>query len=426
MNSQTIISPPIAPSRQRYITLAAGIAVQLCLGTAYVWSVFQTGVANTIFGGDNAAASLTFSLLLAVLSLVSGVGGKLTTIFSTRAVIMSGGVILGIGFGLASLATAEYPWVLWLTYGVLGGVGMGFIYSPTIACVQKWFPDKKGLVTGFIVSALGFGGVVFTPVIEYFIGIFGGQGVGESSTFLVLGGIFLVVCTTGGFFMKNPPSAPVAQPLPGADSGNVPAGLPRLGQEMSPTQMFRHPAYYLITIIFVLACMGGLMMIGFAKPIAVAKGLTETATIGVLLISVFNSAGRLVWGMLSDKFGRINIIMVILIGNGVLSLLVSKADGNWIFLIIGLIGFFYGGLLSNFPSLTADLFGPKHMAANYGFVLLGFGAGAVIASQIAGYYKNVAATDITLMYPAFTIAAVCAAVGLVLLLLLKKITKTQK
>jgi OFA family oxalate/formate antiporter-like MFS transporter len=426
MNSQTLPTAPNAPSRQRYITLAAGIAVQLCLGTAYVWSVFQTGVANTIFGGDNAAASLTFSLLLAVLSLVSGIGGKLTTIFSTRAVIMSGGVILGVGFALASLATAENPWVLWLTYGVLGGIGMGFIYSPTIACVQKWFPDKKGLVTGFIVSALGFGGVVFTPVIEYFIVLFGGQGVGESSTFLVLGCIFLVVCTTGGFFMKNPPLAAHAESGSAASADGSKAVAPRLGQEMSPTQMFRQPAYYLITIIFVLACMGGLMMIGFAKPIAVAKGLTETATIGVLLISVFNSAGRLVWGMLSDKFGRINIIMIILIGNGVLSLLVSKADGNWIFLIIGLIGFFYGGLLSNFPSLTADLFGPKHMAANYGFVLLGFGAGAVIASQIAGYYKNLAATDITLMYPAFTIAAVCAAVGLVLLLILKKIARVQK
>jgi len=421
MNSQALT----IKSRQRYITLAAAIAVQLCMGTAYVWSVFQTGVANTIFGGDNAAAGLSFSLLLAVLSLTSGIGGKLATTFSTRTVIMVGGVILGAGFALASLATAEYPWLLWLTYGVLGGTGMGFIYSPTIACVQKWFPEKKGLVTGFIVSALGFGGVVFTPVIEYFIGVFGGQGVGESGTFLVLGGIFLVVCTTGGFFMKNPPIAPEAVKVSG-NSTDTPDTAPRLGQEMSPKQMFRQPAYYLITIIFMLACMGGLMMIGFAKPIAFAKGLTETATIGVLLISVFNSAGRLIWGMLSDKFGRTNIIMIILIGNAILSLLVSKADGNWIFLIIGLIGFFYGGLLSNFPSLTADLFGPKHMAANYGFVLLGFGAGAVIASQIAGYYKNVAATDITLMYPAFTIAAVCAVIGLALLMVLKKMTRTQK
>jgi len=101
--------------------------------------------------------------------------------------------------------------------------------------------------------------------------------------------------------MKNPPIAPEAVKVSG-NSTDTPDTAPRLGQEMSPKQMFRQPAYYLITIIFMLACMGGLMMIGFAKPIAFAKGLTETATIGVLLISVFNSAGRFIWGMLPDKF----------------------------------------------------------------------------------------------------------------------------
>ena len=400
---------PPAKGSHRYVPLAAGIAIQLCLGTAYVWSVFQTGVANAIFSGDNAAASLTFSLLLAVLSLTSSLGGKLASVFSTRAVIMAGGLILATGFALASRVTSDAPWALWLTYGVLGGIGMGFIYSPTIACVQKWFPDKKGLVTGVVVSALGFGGVVFTPVIENLIKAFGGPGVGESGTFLALAGIFLVVCSVGGFFMKNPETADAANG--GAAAGNLP--------DIAPRQMFRTPSYYLITFTFMLAVMGGLMMIGFAKPIAVAKGLEATAVMGVYLISIFNSAGRLIWGMLSDRFGRTNIILILLVGSGILSLLVGKADGYLIYAIIGLIGFFYGGFLSNFPSLTADLFGPRHMAANYGFVLLGFGAGAVLASQIAGYYKNLAAADISLMYPAFTIAAVCSAAALVLMVLLK-------
>lgn len=411
--------PPAKGSR-RFAPLAAGIAIQLCLGTAYVWSVFQTGVANSIFSGDNAAASLTFSLLLAVLSLTSSLGGKLSSVFSTRAVIIAGGIILATGFALASRVTSEFPWALWLTYGVLGGIGMGFIYSPTIACVQKWFPDKKGLVTGVVVSALGFGGVVFTPVIETLIKAFGGQGTGEPGTFLALAGIFLVVCTIGGFFMKNPDADWLAAAGFDANGGNAPVLA-----DIPPRQMFRTPTYYLITLTFMLAVMGGLMMIGFAKPIAVAKGLEATATLGVLLISVFNSAGRLIWGMLSDKFGRTNVILVLLVGSGILSLLVGLAEGYLIYVIIGLIGFFYGGFLSNFPSLTADLFGPRHMAANYGFVLLGFGAGAVLASQIAGYYKNLAATDIALMYPAFTIAAICSSVALALMVVLKLSLKAK-
>ena len=388
--------------------IVASIAIQLCLGIAYIWSVFQTGIANSIFNGDNAAASLTFSLLLATLTVGSVIGGKLAAKFSTRTIVIIGGVILSAGFMLASFANASIPWLLWVGYGVMGGTGMGFTYSTTIACAQKWFPEKKGFVTGLIVAALGFGGVVFTPIIEQLILLFGGPQVGEPKTFMVLSGIFLVVCTVGGIFLKNPPEIQ-SQAVSSAPDNSI-----------SPSQVLKDPRFYIITLSLMLACMGGLMMIGFAKPIAVARGLGETATIGVLVISMCNSLGRLTWGMISDKLGRKRTIIILLLGSGILSALVSSVSGYFIYVLIGFIGFFYGGFLSNFPSLTADLFGPKHMATNYGMVLLGFGAGAVASSYIAGYYKNVAAQDISLMSPAFFIAAGCACVAILLMLLLKK------
>ncbi len=388
--------------------IVASIAIQLCLGIAYIWSVFQTGIANSIFNGDNAAASLTFSLLLATLTVGSVIGGKLAAKFSTRTIVIIGGVILSAGFMLASFANASIPWLLWVGYGVMGGTGMGFTYSTTIACAQKWFPEKKGFVTGLIVAALGFGGVVFTPIIERLIELFGGPQVGEPQTFMVLSGIFLVVCTVGGLFLKNPPEIQ-SQAVSSAPDNSL-----------SPSQVLKDPRFYIITLSLMLACMGGLMMIGFAKPIAVARGLGETATIGVLVISMCNSLGRLTWGMISDKLGRKRTIIILLLGSGILSALVSSVSGYFIYVLIGFIGFFYGGFLSNFPSLTADLFGPKHMATNYGMVLLGFGAGAVASSYIAGYYKNVAAQDISLMSPAFFIAAGCACVAILLMLLLKK------
>jgi len=163
------------------------------------------------------------------------------------------------------------------------------------------------------------------------------------------------------------------------------------------------------------------MMIGFAKPIAEAKGLAETATIGVLIISMSNSLGRLLWGMISDRLGRIYTLIILLSGTVVLSLFVNAAAGYWVFILIALIGFFYGGIIGTFPSLTADLFGPTHMAANYGLVLLGFGGGAVISSQIAGHYKNAAAENIELMFPAFIIASCCAAAGIVMMLIVRSI-----
>jgi len=404
-------------NRQGIYNVLAAVAIQLTLGIAYIWSVFQTGIANSIFGGDNAAAGLSFSLLLVTLTIGSVIGGKLAVKYSTRIVIFTGGIILSAGFFLASFVTANVAWLLWVTYGIMGGIGMGFTYSTTIACAQKWYPHKKGLITGIIVSALGFGGVIFTPIVERLITAFGGAGTGEPQTFMVLSAIFLVVCTVGCLFIKNPPEGYKMDLVVANTKGGSPA------RSLTPSEMFKTPQFYLVTGAFLLACMGGLMMIGFAKPIAVAKGLASTATIGVLAISMFNSLGRLFWGMVSDKLGRINTLIVLLSAGAVFSLLVNAANGYWIYVLIALIGFAYGGLLSNFPSLTADLFGAKHMATNYGFVLFGFGCGAVISSQIAGYYKNLAINDISLMFPAFVIASCCAAAGIVMLLILKKINK---
>ena len=405
--------------KQGLVAVFAAVAIQLTLGIAYIWSVFQTGIADSIFGSNNAAAALTFSILLAALSIGSIIGGNLAVKYSTRIVVFIGGIILSAGFFFASFITSDYARLLWVTYGLMGGIGMGFTYSTTIACAQKWYPHKKGLVTGIIVSALGFGGVIFTPIAESLITFFGGTGVGELKTFRVLSMVFLAVCSVGSIFMKNPPEGwmtdAVVSKTAAVKAGNV----------YKPKEMLKTLRFYLIIFSFMLASMGGLMMIGFAKPIAVAKGLGATAIIGVLAISMFNSLGRLIWGMVSDKLGRINTIFILLSGTAVFSLLVNAAEGYWIYALIACIGFFYGGFLSNFPSLTADLFGAKHMAANYGLVLLGFGCGAIISSQIAGYYRDIARTagDISLMFPAFVIASCCAVAGIGMMFVLKTITK---
>jgi OFA family oxalate/formate antiporter-like MFS transporter len=410
--------------RQGRRAVAAAIAIQLTLGVAYIWSAFQSGVAESIFGGDNAAAGLVFSLLLATLTVGSVIGGKLAIRYSTRLVVIIGGLIIAAGFVLASFVTASFAWLLWVSYGAMGGIGMGFTYSTTIACAQKWFPHKKGLITGVIVSALGFGGVVFTPFVEWLIGVFGGTGTGESRTFLVLGIVFLVVCSVGSLFLVNPPEGYRA-----AAAAANPAAPAKTVKSYTATEMLKHPHFYLLTGTFLVACIGGLMMINFAKQVAEGKGFEESvAIIGILAISMFNSFGRLFWGIVSDKLGRKNTILVLLTGNMVLPLFVNIAGGYWIFVLIALIGFFYGGFLSNFPSLTADVFGPVHMATNYGVVLLGFGAGAIAASQVAGHYKNVAqaaGNDISLMFPAFIIASCCAAAGIVMMVTLKVLRRKK-
>ncbi len=410
----------------RWKPVIAAVIIQFCLGTAYIWSVFQTGVANKVFDGDNASAALTFSILLGMLTIGSTVGGRLQDKKTPGPVVLMGGLVLGSGFIIASFASSSFPWLLWLSYGVIGGFGMGMIYSTLIATCQKWFPDKRGLITGIIVSALGFGGVIFTPIARALI-----KNVGELQTFMWLGVIFIVTSTLGSFFIKNPPKDFIPK-------GSNHESIKKINGSKNYTsiEMLKTPQFYILTFTFLLACMAGLMMIGFTAPIAIAKGLSpEIAATGVMIIALFNSFGRVFWGGISDKLGRRTTLITLLIMTAVLILLVNVVNGYLLLFLIALIGFSYGGFLGVFPVITADFWGMKNMGANYGIIMFGFGFGAIISSYIAGYYKNlsnivevtdgirtVVGVDITKMQPAFIIASIAAIVGAILIATLKKPT----
>jgi len=418
-------APASVSKRFGYFAVIAAVAIQLTLGVAYIWSIFQSGIAENLFGGNQTQAALTFSILLAMLTIGSIIGGKIAVKFgSTRMVVFSGGLLLSLGFFLASFVSYRFGWVLWLTYGGLGGLGMGFTYSTTIACAQKWFPHRKGLVTGIIVSAIGFGGVILTPLIETMISTFGNyyRG-GELTTIRVLSGIFLVVCTVGSFFLKVPPKGYMAdvavKTKPKPEVSQVSYNVP---------QMLKMPQFYLVTFTLLLAVIVGQMMLAFARPIAVMGDL-PAVMIGVMILAITNSAGRLFWGTISDKIGRYNTVIILLAGCMVLALLVGIFIGNvGVYVLMGLIGFFFGGILGTYPAFTADIFGPKNLATNYGFVLLGFGVGAILSSIIAGAFVNIAQeyNDATRIIPAFIIAAAGAAVGLALIIILKVMQKRKK
>lgn len=406
----------------RWLPVIGAVIIQFCLGTAYIWSVFQTGVAQKVFGGDNASAALTFSILLGTLTFGSTIGGRLQDKRTPGPVVLLGGLILGLGFITASFTTDSFPWLLWIAYGITGGFGMGMIYSTLIATCQKWFPDKRGLITGIIVSALGFGGVIFTPIARALIG-----SVGELQTFFWLGVIFIGVTLSCSFLIKNPPKGYTVTGFVPQNKKNV-----FIQQDFTSLQMIKTVQFYIVTFTFLLACMAGLMMIGFAAPIAIGKGLTpQAAATGVMIIALFNSIGRVFWGWISDKMGRKNTLLLLLLITAGIILLVNIVSGYMLLVLIAVIGFSYGGFLGVFPVLTAEYWGMKNMGANYGIIMLGFGLGAIISSYIAGFYRNLAnvqiivddtitqITDVSKMQPAFIIASVAAILGFILLATMK-------
>ena len=206
-------------------------------------------------------------------------------------------------------------------------------------------------------------------------------GIGELITFRWLALIFLIVCTIGGLFVNTPPKdySP--------EGWTPPTPKPGIKQrDFTPSEALKTPQFYAITTTMMLACMAGLMMIAFGKTIAgYQPELKSIAVTGVMAVTLFNSLGRLFWGWVSDKIGRRNTILILLVSTAICVLLVKLVITNILFFaLVAVIGFLYGGYLGTFPAITADYFGSKHVGMIYGMVLLGFGVGAVLASYIGG------------------------------------------
>lgn len=402
---------PTTQKFNRLTPVIASIAIQLCLGTAYIWGVFQSYLIITEktpdakFDWPATYGTLAYALLLVVLTFGSIFGGKISSKVQPRTVISIAGIIMGVGFFLVQLTTESTPWLLWLTYGVLGGFGMGMAYTTTIATCQKWFPDKRGLVTGVIVAALGAGGVVFSQFAEALI-----KNIGVLKTFSVLGVVFVVVSVIGAFFIKNPPEGfkPAGWTPPAPKDGII-------VQSFSPLEVLKTPQFYMVTFAFMCATAAGSMIIPMAKVFGISKGLTAgVAATGVTIISACNSGGRLFWGWASDRLGRKKTLLILLVVATISIVCVSFVESYLVLVLIAVIGFSYGGFLGVFPALTADFWGTKHVATIYGMVLLGFGIGAAASSfTVAALSAQKAYTT------AFLIAGVASVVGFIIIALLK-------
>jgi len=186
--------------KNRYGMLAAGMLVQLCAGIIYMWSVFKGPVSEHL-EWDPAKAALTSSIMLAVFVLGIILGGRAQDKIGPKIVTTSGSVMLSVGIVLTALVTKEVPWLVYITYGIIGGFGVGTFYTATVSVIQKWFPDKRGFATGFMVAAFGFSLVIFEPITSYLL-----SWIGVPTTFIAFGIIFLIVCVPSSLYIENPPA----------------------------------------------------------------------------------------------------------------------------------------------------------------------------------------------------------------------------
>jgi OFA family oxalate/formate antiporter-like MFS transporter len=391
----------------------AGMGVNLALGILYTWSVISKRVPED-WGWNEDDKSLPYMIACLIFSLIMVPAGRLQDKISPRFVATVGGILVGIGFVIASMTTN--PLAFAIGFGVLAGAGIGFGYASATPPAIKWFPAAKtGLIAGIVVSGFGLASVYAAPLTTALI-----VNLSFKTAILLLGIAFLVVVVGLAQILKPPP---VGYIPPGSTPVNSDTNGNNKKEDFLPKEMLTTWQFYVIWFLYVCGAGAGLMIISKLAAIADKQVGISLGFILVAVLAIGNGGGRILAGMLSDKIGRKATMIICFVSQAFLIFLLSRASNEnalgtipVMALISALIGANYGANLSLFPSITKDFYGLKNFGMNYGLVFTAWGVGGFMLAKLAGamYVK----------YQTFEIAYYGASALLILAAIMTLLVKT--
>jgi OFA family oxalate/formate antiporter-like MFS transporter len=394
------MSRTLSPTINRWSVLWASVAILMCTGAIYSFSVFA-GPLGELHGWSKPDVQMAFTINAAIGPIPMILGGWIVDRGWARYSVLVGGLMFAGGFMLAGVSTTTTA--LYLSYGVLAGLGQGLAYSGCLNNTLKLFPDKRGMAAGLITGGMGAASVIAAPTAQAII-----KSSGVETAFVSMGAVYAVVVVIASLFLR---AAPV---------GFVPEGwTPPKGAaaivNIAWKGMLRSPAFYLIFLMLGVGAFSGLMIASQASGIGQSEmfGLTAaTAAVFVSVYSACNALGRVAWGAISDRLGYTNAL-VLIYTTVALSMLVLLTVSSTVGFAIGIIGLglCFGGVMGIFPALTMKNFGPRFQGVNYGIMFTAYSIAAFFAPRIAASMG--AEGDYT---TPFLIAIALAAVGIVLTL----------
>src|SRR6267142_2126115 len=362
-----------------YIALA-GVFMQLALGAVYAWSVFRGPLVKQ-FGWSISEVTLTFTISIFVLGIAAFFGGLWLNRKGPRIVAVTGGALYGLGVFLASFS-ANKLWWLYLSYGLIGGIGLGLSYIVPVAVLVKWFPDRRGLITGIAVGGFGAGALITAPVATRLI-----QSVGVLSTFAYLGVAFLIVTVTCGYFMQNPPDdwkpkgwTPTAAQVSQRSSRDY-----TLGKALRTWQ------WWALWLLLFLNTSAGISVISQEAPLfqelagvsaVIAAGMVGVASIG-------NAFGRVFWAWASDSLTRRATFIVMFLVQALLFFGLPEINSAKALSVVAfLILMCYGGGFGTMPAFTADYFGSRNVGPIYGLMLTAWGFASAFGPLLIAHMRQ--------------------------------------
>jgi len=401
----------------RWLIAIMGTVLQLSLGTVYTWSFFQKPI-MAAYGWNNVQVMWIFSIAICFLGLSAAVGGMILPKYGPKKLATTGALLYGIGYLISAYAmTISNLPLFYIGFGVIGGIGLGLGYVTPVATASKWFPDKKGFITGMVVMGFGLGALLMSKVIApILMNITDGNIV---KVFLYAGFVLLAIGVPAGLIMKNPPAGYVPE-------GYTPPVKSAASQghddSLTVSKCILSGKFWGMWIIFFMNIAAGIMFIGLQSPMLqdllkiknASMSPEALAAAGATLIgisSLFNGVGRFFWGGLSDKIGRIQAFRLIL-GSQVLVFIAMIYTGSpWLFgILVCYVLLCYGGGFGTMPSFVLDIFHAKLMPVVYGTILTAWSMAGIVGPQIAAYIKDHYAE--TAATKTFFAGAIMLAIGL--------------
>jgi len=368
-------------TNNRWVIAIAGVFLQIALGAVYAWSVFRVPLAKQ-FGWSISEVTLTFTISIFVLGFAAFFGGLWLNHKGPRVVALTGGVLYGLGVFLASFSH-KLSW-LYLTYGVIGGIGLGLGYIVPVAVLVKWFPDRRGLITGIAVGGFGAGALITAPVATRLI-----QSVGVLSTFAYLGIAYLIVTVVTGLFMQNPPDG--WKPVGWTPTTNQTSH--RAGRDFTLSEALKTWQWYALWLLLFLNTCAGISIISQEAPLFQEEtGVTAAIAASMVgLASIGNAVGRVFWAWVSDLITRSATFFVMFVAQILLFWFLPNIATAWFLTIVTFVVLMcYGGGFGTMPAFTADYFGPKNVGPIYGLMLTAWGFASVFGPLLIAHMRETA------------------------------------
>ena len=364
----------------RWVIAMAGVLMQVALGAVYAWSVFRVPLTKQ-FGWSSAQVTLTFTICIFVLGVAAFFGGLWQNRVGPRIVAFTGGILYGLGVFLASFS-ANRLWWLYLSYGLIGGIGLGLSYIVPVAVLVKWFPDRRGLITGIAVGGFGAGALITAPVATRLI-----QSVGVLNTFAYLGIAYLIVTLVAALFMQNPPDGwRPAGWMPTASQTSQ-----RAGNDYTLSQALKTWQWYALWLLLFLNTFAGISIISQEAPIfeELLKVSAITAASMVGLASIGNAFGRVFWAWASDLLTRRTTFFVMFVIQVLLFWFLPSVTTVTVMSIVTFVVLMcYGGGFGTMPAFAADYFGSKNVGPIYGLMLTAWGVASAVGPLLIAYMRQ--------------------------------------